>query len=258
MTAKKKVEQVLDKYPAIVADVEKIGYSKQTFAEKLCYIANNFIFLGDHDGVVGETNSVKDKCLNAFCEMIWGKTVNDTELPTSIHRRMHGRPMGEIFVAIAKDCYNLTINLTDGEKITAQLNDYIRPEYIKRRMYEGAEEFLSVLKDAGTPMFILTGMEPEMIEERFRYHKFDNIFNGILGAPQTKEQNIKQLLKKYPDRRILATGDAMSEFKATMAYSGTIFLAFDMEKREKRVFPDEVNILTSYGTPVWKELFRQI
>lgn len=258
MTTKKIVRKILDNHPKFVVMMKSVGYTKKYLINKLCCIANKFVFMGDHDGVLGETNSVKDRCLNAFCEMIWGKVVKNTELPTSIHRRMHGRPMGEIFVAIAKDCYNTTINLTDGEKITAQLNDYIRPEYIKRRMYEGAYEFLSILKEIGTPMFILTGMEPDMIEERFRYHKFDNIFNGILGAPQTKEQNIAEILKKYPGRRILATGDAISEFKATMAYDGTVFLAFDMEKRERRVFPDEVNILTSYGTPVWKELFRQI
>lgn len=108
------------------------------------------------------------------------------------------------------------------------------------------------------PMYILTGMEPDMIDARFHQHGFDGLFQGILGAPQTKEENIKHILKMYPGRRILATGDAMSEYRATTAHQGTIFLAFDMEARPKRVFPDDVNILTSYGPEVWEEIFKQI
>ena len=209
-------------------------------------------------GVIGDTNSVKDDCLNTFVQTIWGKLPENTELPTEIHRKMHGRPLGEIFVAIAKTCYDQEITLSEGERITLKLNEYIRPTYASRRMYEGAKEFLTTLKDSGMPMYILTGMEPDMIDARFHQHGFDGLFQGILGAPQTKEENIKHILKMYPGRRILATGDAMSEYRATTAYQGTIFLAFDMEARPKRVFPDDVNILTSYGREVWEEIFKQI
>ena len=137
--------------------------------------------------------------MNTFVQTIWGKLPENTELPTEIHRKMHGMPM-----------------------------------------------------------YILTGMEPDMIDARFHQHGFDGLFQGILGAPQTKEENIKHILKMYPGRRILATGDAMSEYRATTAYQGTIFLAFDMEARPKRVFPEDVNILTSYGPEVWEEIFKQI
>ena len=218
----------------------------------------NYIVLADNDGTIRDTNHVKDECLDDFCINIWGKTTENSELPTSIHRRMHGRPMGEIFVAIAKECYNKEINLSDGENITSKLNDFIRPEYMKKRVYDGAKEFYKLLKDIGCPMYILTGMEYDMVSDGLNYHNMGDIFEDILGAPKTKEQNIKEVLQNHPGRRILAMGDAMSEYKETKAYKNTIFLAFDFENRENRVFPAEVNILTSYGKDTWAELFKQL
>lgn len=259
MTTKKKVEKVLNNYPQLVNKMENLGYNKETITQKLNNLAMNYIILADNDGTIRDTNHVKDECLNDFCINIWGEMNENSELPTSIHRRMHGRPMGEIFVEIAKKCYNRDISLTDGENITSKLNDFIRPEYVKKRVYDGAKEFYNILKDIGCPMYILTGMEYDMVSDGLNYHNMGEIFEDILGAPKTKEQNIKEVLQLHPGRHILAMGDAISEFRATMAYPDTIFLAFDMENREKRVFPPEVNILTSYtGPDVWKELFKQI
>ncbi len=258
MTTLKKIELVLNNHPELVKIMAILGYNRKDLISRLHYIANHYIVLTDNDGTIRDTNSVKDACLNAFCVSLWGEIKKNVELPTSIHRRMHGRPMGEIFVAIAKECYNIDINLSDGENITAQLNDFIRPEYVKRCVYDGAKEFYSILKEIGTPMYILTGMEADMVSDGLIHHNMGEIFEDILGAPKTKEQNIKEVLQKHTGRRILAMGDAMSEYKETMVYENTIFLAFDFESRKKRVFPQNVNILTSYGPDVWKELFKQL
>ena len=222
----------------------------------------NFLVLADNDGTIRNTNSVKDCCLNSFCKQQFGKFPKGTSLlPTDIHRRMHGRPMGEIFVAIAMEVYGKKINLNDGEAITQRLNDFIRPEYISRPVFEGAKEFYATLKNMGLPMYILTGMEDDLVREGLERNGMGGIFQEILGAPHTKEENIQYILEKHPGFRILAMGDAMAEYKATMAVPGTIFLAFDFENREaqgKRVFPEDVHVLTSYGQEVWKEIKRQL
>ena len=62
----------------------------------------NFIVLADNDGTIRDTNGVKDSCLNAFCAQEFGTAPVSTILPTAIHRHMHGRPMNEIFVEIAR------------------------------------------------------------------------------------------------------------------------------------------------------------
>ena len=221
-----------------------------------------FIVLADNDGTIRDTNSVKDSCLNAFCEKEFGRIPkNALVLPTDIHRQMHGRPMNEIFVAIAAKIYQETLSLDEGQEVTLRLNKYIEPEYVSRPVFDGAKAFYLKLKEMGLPMYILTGMEEDLVEEGLNKNGMGGIFEAILGAPKTKEQNIEEVLKKHPGYRILAMGDAMSEYKATKAIAGTIFLAFDFENREangKRVFPSNINVLTSYGEEVWDEIERQL
>lgn len=221
----------------------------------------NFIVLADNDGTIRDTNSVKDACLNGFCEKEFGRIPENSILPTAIHRRMHGRPMNEIFVAIAAEVYHKTLSLDEGQDVTLRLNEYIKPEYVSRPVFDGAKAFYLKLKEMGLPMYILTGMEEDLVEEGLKKNGMGGIFEAILGAPKTKEQNIEEVIKKHPGCRILAMGDAMSEYRATKAVEGTIFLAFDFENREaqgKRVFPPEINVLTSYGQEVWDEIKRQL
>lgn len=219
---------------------------------------SNFIVLADNDGTIRDTNDVKDKCLDQFCVREFGKFSLLFTKPTEIHRRMHGRPMAEIFVQIAMEVYGQVLSLEEGQWMTERLNEYIKPEYVSRPVYEGAREFYLALKNMGLPMYILTGMEEDLVKEGLNKNNMDGIFDEVLGAPRTKEENIRMVLERHRGYRILALGDAMAEYKATMAYPETVFLAFDFENRRKRVFPENVNILTSYGQEVWNELASQI
>ncbi len=217
-----------------------------------------YIVMADNDGTLRDTNGVKDAMLNDFCIAWFGKLPKKRTLPTEIHRAMHGRPMNEIFVEIARAIYDIEISLDEGQVITEQLNDYIRAEYVSRPVYKGVREFFEKLKNMGIPLYVLTGMEPDMVDEGLKAHGLDDLFIETLGAPATKEYNVEQILKQYPDARIIAFGDAMSEYKVTMAYEGTIFIAVDMENREKQVFPDDVKVYTAYNDEMFNDLLAQM
>lgn len=177
---------------------------------------------------------------------------------TPIVSKMHGRPMNEIFVEIARQVYGQTISLEEGQRITDKLNLYIRPEYVSRPVFNGAKEFYSALKAMGLPMYILTGMETDLVAEGLKKNGMSGIFDDILGAPKTKEENIQFLLQQHKGAKILATGDSFSEYAATMAYPGTVFLAFDFEDRKTSVFPENVRVFTKYDETVWQELDKLI
>lgn len=217
-----------------------------------------YIVLADNDGTIRDTNGVKDAMLNDFCVAEFGQIPKDKELPTEIHRKMHGRPMNEIFVEIASTIYGKEISLDEGQMITERLNNFIKPEYVSRPVYPGAKEFFQRLKELGIPLYILTGMEPDMVQSGLENFRMQDLFLDVLGAPKTKEQNIAEVLEKHPGATIIAMGDAMSEYRATMAYPDTIFLAFDLENRTKRVFPYEVKVYTSYNEEVWNDLMEKM
>ncbi|MBE6444585.1 MAG: HAD family hydrolase [Alphaproteobacteria bacterium] len=218
----------------------------------------NYVILVDWDGNFADSNGVKDARLNTFCKQEFGEIPVEKKSPKILHRELHGRPMGEIFQRISFDIYEKEISYQDGIVMTDRLNEFILPFYVARPIFPGAYEFYKRLKDMGYPVYILTGMEPYMIEKALEHHKITDLFDGIYGAPATKEENIVTILEKHPGAKIIASGDAMSEYRATMAYPGTIFLAFDMENREKRVFPEEVKVYTSYNEEVWNDLMEKM
>lgn len=217
-----------------------------------------YIALVDNDGTLRDTNGVKDAMLNSFCVAVFGKLPSGSILPTEIHRAMHGRPMNEIFVEIALAIYGKSITLEEGQVITEKLNDFIKDEYVSRPVYPGVRAFFEKLKNMGIPLFVLTGMEPEMVDVGLVAHGLDDLFIKTLGAPTTKEENVEQILKLYPDAKIIAFGDAISEYRVTTAYEGTIFVAVDMENREKRVFPEDVKVYTSYDDQMLSDLLAQM
>ena len=208
-------------------------------------LRGRYVLLIDNDGTIRNTNSVKDECLNGFCVAEFGE-IRTELLPTQIHRRMHGRPMAEIFVAIADEIYGKTITLDEGQQVTMRLNEYIRPEYVSRPVFEGAKDFLRVIK-AMIPVYILTGMEEDLVDEGLKVHDLGRYYDGVLGAPKTKEENIRSIMDQYPGYHLLGIGDAMAEYKAIKAADPkAVFVGVDFENRPKSVFPEEVRVQTSY------------
>ena len=210
------------------------------------------VILADHDGSICDTNLVKDELLGEFCRTQLGKTDKDgkivkDETVNAIHRSAHGLPMNMIFVDILKTVYGKEISLEEGQKITENLNDYIRPNYMNRKMYDKAGEYHELLHLLGVKQYILTGMENDMIEASLKNHNIDKYFDGILGSQKKKTEWVEDIEKQYPDKNIFATGDAMSEYKATKRPT-TIFIGLDFENRKSRIFPEDVPIVTSYNS----------
>ena len=212
--------------------------------------------LADHDGSICDTNQVKDELLGEFCRTQLGmndkngKVVQDTVV-NAIHRGAHGLPMNMIFVDILKTVYGREISLEKGQEITENLNDYIRPSYMNRKMYDKAGEYHELLHLLGVKQYILTGMENDMIEASLKNHKIDSYFDGILGSQKKKTEWVEEIALQYSDKSIFATGDAMSEYKATKRPT-TVFIGLDFENRKTRVFPEEVFVATTYDSLVKK------
>lgn len=214
------------------------------------------IVLADHDGSICDTNQVKDELLGEFCRSQIGKTDKNGEIVqdatvNAIHRGAHGLPMNMIFVDILKTVYGREISLEKGQEITENLNDYIRPNYMNRKMYNKAGEFHELLHLLGVKQYILTGMENDMIEASLKNHKIDTYFDGILGSQKKKTEWVEDITNQYPNKNIFATGDAISEYKATQK-STTTFIGLDFENRKNRIFPEEVRIATTYDSLVAK------
>ena len=220
------------------------------------------VLLADHDGSICDTNQVKDSLLGQFCREMFGyydthgNFVEDACV-NNIHRNAHGMPMNTIFVEIAKKIYGKDISPSEGYEVTLQLNDFIRPTYINMGIYKGAAEYHEMLHLLGVPQYILTGMEDDMIISSLTQHEIIKYFEmPILGSKNKKRDWVDWIVKKYPNKRIFATGDALSEYKATTAVKGTVFIGLDFENRDKKLFPEDVEVCTSYDSLILSIMIR--
>jgi len=219
--------------------------------QNLATLAKEKVGLFDHDGAICDTNQVKDELLGQFCRQEFGDTdmrgnAIEDDTVNMLHRQAHGVPMNRIFVTIAKEVYGLDISTDEGQEITERLNDFIRPDYINRKIYSKAAEYHELLYLLGMPQYILTGMEPDMVQASLENHEIAPFFRGILGAPITKAEHVNNILKKYPNRTMFASGDAASEYKATK-HPGTMFIGMDMEGTGRRdIFPEGIAVVCDY------------
>lgn len=244
-----------------IKELQKVFNMTDANFESFKKFFSDKIILADHDGSICDTNQVKDELLGEFCrnqiasldkngEIVQDATVN------AIHRSAHGIPMNMIFVDIVKTVYGREISLEKGQEITENLNNYIRPNYMNRKMYNKAGEYHELLHLLGVKQYILTGMENDMIEASLKNHKIDTYFDGILGSQKKKTEWVEDIVAQYPDKKIFATGDAMSEYKATKKPT-TTFIGLDFEDRKVRVFPEEVLVATTYDSLVAKIIMLQ-
>ena len=233
-----------------IKELQKVFNMTDANFESFKKFFSDKVVLADHDGSICDTNQVKDELLGEFCRNQIGSLDKNGEIVqdatvNAIHRGAHGLPMNMIFVDIVKTVYGREISLEKGQEITENLNNYIRPNYMNRKMYEKAGEYHELLHLLGVKQYILTGMENDMIEASLKNHKIDTYFDGILGSQKKKTEWVEDITNQYSDKSIFATGDAMSEYKATKKPT-TTFIGLDFENRKTRVFPEEVPVVTNY------------
>ena len=128
---------------------------------------------------------------------------------------------------------NLKVKIyADGADIDSMLKEY------DKGLVKGFTTNPSLMKKAGVKQNDSAVIGPDLQKAM------------ISGAPAAALE--------LPDARIIAFGDAMSEYKVTMAYEGTIFIAVDMENREKRVFPNDVKVYTAFDEEMYNDLIAQM
>ncbi len=213
----------------------------------------------DKDGCMTISDMIKERILNQFCIEKLGKMNDECALPTEIHRRMLGRPMGEIFIQILAECYGKEMSEAESLQITEDLNDYIRPDYLSAPLFYGVREFYGLMRNICTEMYVLTGMEIDMAQGGLAHHGLDSLFDAILGAPKTKEQNIDNVLARYSGKKviIISAGNAMSECRATMRYPDIAFFLALLLDGSKNPFPEGMKVYNEYGIELLTDIVSQ-
>ena len=202
--------------------------------------------------------------LTGKTHVIWdwnGTLLNDVELCLGIMQRTVARyglreisreeHRAKFQMPIAQYYESLGFDL---EKIPFErLNQEFILEYQSRltecRLFEGAEDFLSQLKDQGKEMAVLSAANQLHLEELLNQFRIDHFFNAIFGLPDTqarcKIDRGRQLLTTWnaPKESTILIGDMDHDYHVAQALGIDILLLGDGHQSYERLIVEHPNCL---------------
>lgn len=185
-------------------------------------------FFFDFDGVLVDSVEVKTQ---AFAQLFdpYGTDIRDKVV--AHHRNHGGMTRGEKFRHYYK--YFLQTSIDDQEivRLSKIFSGLVIEKIISAPAVPGAEDFLQSCQ-GGVWCFVISGTPFDELREIVDRRGWLKYFAELCGAPVTKRDHLRILLKRYAlsPKSCLFFGDALSDYDAAMK-SGVPFIGILPDER---------------------------
>lgn len=179
-------------------------------------------FFFDFDGVLADSVEVKTRAFAKLFEPFGA----EIEAKVVDHHRRHG---GMTRVDKFRHYYKVFLHELLSEEtldgLCQQFSQLVVNEVVFAPEIPGAEDFLKKYHKA-VPCFVISASPEKEIREIVKRRELHKYFKEVLGAPTSKNKNLKNILIKYnlKPSECLFFGDAESDYRAAKR-SGVNFLA---------------------------------
>lgn len=181
-------------------------------------------FFFDFDGVLADSVEVKTR---TFARLFEPHGVEIVSRVIDHHRRHGGMNRVEKFRHYYREFLKKTLTDKMLADLCLQFSQLVVDEVVKSPEIKGSVAFLTHWHDC-LPCFVISATPDDEIREIVRRRGLNPFFREVLGAPASKKDNLKMVLKKYAidPQRCLFFGDAVSDYKAahecSMAFLGIL------------------------------------
>lgn len=192
----------------------------------------------DFDGVIVESTDIKTA---AFAELFVQEGVEFVKRVVEYHRNNAGVSRFDKFRYIYREILKRSLSEHEFRALCDRFSDLVMNQVIRTPFVNGAELFLNHFH-AKYKFFIITATPQEEIDEILRRRDINHLFVGVIGAPTTKTDAVRQVLDReyLLPRETVYIGDAMSDYEAARAntvpfiarihYNAFIFDSIDCAK----------------------------
>lgn len=176
----------------------------------------------DFDGVLVESVDIKT---NAFAELFKAEGRKIVRRVLGYHLRNTGVSRYEKFKYIYKNFLKRELTKEKFNALCADFAKLVYDEVAKSRYVRGAKKFLERY-NGKYKLFVVSATPQEEIKEIIRQRKMVVYFCGVYGAPTSKFEAVKTILRRnhLKPTESVYVGDALSDYKAAVKY-GLIFIA---------------------------------
>ncbi len=172
------------------------------------------VVIFDCDGVILDSNQIKT---NAFVKALEDEPAELVGKFIEYHQANGGVSRYVKF----KYFYTDIKKSYDPKKVESALIKYasiVEKELVTCDYIPGFENFIDRLDQNDIPCYVNTGSDEKELIEVFKQRNILNKFESILGAPNTKEENIERIFDRIHDKRVLYFGDAKKDLYVAREY----------------------------------------
>lgn len=166
----------------------------------------------DFDGVLIESVEVKSR---AFARLF------EAEGPTSIrkildyHLKNGGVSRFEKFRTIYRNILKRPLSEEQFRSLCERFSELVVDEVVAASWVDGAEEWL-IQNQGRHPLFVISGTPQDELQEIVTRRGMAKFFNGVLGAPRTKDLLLRDALQQggLSPGELVFVGDSETDWQA--------------------------------------------
>ena len=170
----------------------------------------------DWDGVVTASNDVKTQ---AFIDIFAALGEEAAGIITQYQRQNGGVSRFEKYRHYVSLFFKRNLSEHELRQFDRQYAALIFQKLLKTPFIPGCLNTLKKLKKLNIPAFVVTGSPADEIRTLAGRRRIRHYFADILGSPQTKENHIRNLMRKYAfdSEKVIFYGDALTDYRAAQA-----------------------------------------
>jgi phosphoglycolate phosphatase-like HAD superfamily hydrolase len=166
----------------------------------------------DFDGVLVESVEVKTR---AFASLFNAEGPDAVRKILDYHLKNLGVSRFEKFRTIYRDILKRSLSEEQFRSLCERFSELVVDEVVAAPWVDGAEQWL-IRHQGRYPLFVISGTPQDELQEIVNRRGIAKFFNGVLGAPRTKDLLLQDVLQRdgLSPVELVFVGDAETDWEA--------------------------------------------
>lgn len=179
-------------------------------------LTNYDVYIFDCDGVILDSNELKSE---AFRDALSVEPINKVNDLVNYHKANGGISRYEKFKYFYEIIHPSIDKEAKCEEAIVRFGQLVFEKLQFVDYIPGVEDFLNISQSLSKDSFVNSGGDQAELRALFSKRKISKYFKEIYGSPDTKESNLKKIIKRYPNnKKFVFFGDSKSDYLAAKAF----------------------------------------
>jgi kynurenine formamidase/phosphoglycolate phosphatase-like HAD superfamily hydrolase len=198
--------------PLFIDGADASPVSVWAFYENFSFYKYDYLFF-DFDGVILDSVDIKTFAFRELYKRYGQNVINKV---VKHHRANGGMSRFDKFSLYHKKFLGIDLSKKEVSALAEKFSQIVFKKVLKADFIAGAKDFLEICRKNKKDCFLVSATPQQEIKKIIQCRKLKKYFKAIKGSPQSKEDNIRDIIAKYKldKKRTVFFGDAINDLKA--------------------------------------------